>query len=128
MLGSLILKLSWITESKWRYITQVKVKLDDSETAEKIYWSMTKRFLNNKKISITIPIFVNGELISHLQKKTNCFNYQFSKKKKKNLQLLELCLTFILFFFTKHSHIVSNLSWCIFLWEILIWFQKKRSI
>ena len=86
----------------------MKFKSDNSETAEKIYWLMFKRFLNNKNIPITTPILVSGQLMSHFHKKTNLFNNQYIEKKI--LELLELLLTFIPFLFTKHCYIISNLS------------------
>ena len=37
-----------ITEATERYITKMNVKLDNSETAPKTYWSLINRFLNSK--------------------------------------------------------------------------------
>ena len=63
----------------------MKVKLDNFETAEKIYLSMINRFSNNKNILITPPTLVNGKLISEFQKKANPLNSYFIEKKPLNL-------------------------------------------
>ena len=61
-----------ITEATERYITKMNVKLDNSETAPKTYWSLINRFLNSKYSPI-IPTI----LISDFQKKVKLFKNLF---------------------------------------------------
>ena len=67
-------------ESKDRYIAKTSAKLYNPETVPKTYWSITNKFLSNKKIPIIPPILVNGELVSDFKQKANIFNNHFASQ------------------------------------------------
>ena len=46
-------------------------KLNNAETAPKIYWKILNCILSNKKIPSIPPLLVNGEIISNFSKKRN---------------------------------------------------------
>ena len=68
---------SLINESKDRYIAKMNAKSDNPKSVPKTYWSIINTFLSNKKIPITPPILVNGELVSDFKQKANIFNNHF---------------------------------------------------
>ena len=49
-------------------------KLEDSNTAPKIYWAILNRLLYNKKIPAIPPLFVDGSFISDYSNKASLFN------------------------------------------------------
>ena len=69
---------SLISEAKKNYILKMTCKLEDSNTASKIYWSILNRFLYNKKILVMQPLIVDGNFISDFCEKANLFNNFFS--------------------------------------------------
>ena len=69
---------SLINESKDRYIAKMNAKSDNPKSVPKTYWSIINTFLSNKKIPITPPILVNGELVSDFKQKANIFNNHFA--------------------------------------------------
>ena len=55
-------------------------KLSSISTSSKCYWSLLKRMLNVKKISVIPPLFHNNKFISNFKGKRELFNEQFSKQ------------------------------------------------
>ena len=78
-LGSLQNLLSKsIAESKRNYYYRMADKLHNTEKGSNAYWSLLKRFLNNKKIPLIPPIFHDNEFVIYFKK-----NKKKKKKKKK---------------------------------------------
>ena len=48
-------------------------KLNDPLTSPKTYWSILKRFLNNRKIPALLPVLVNVDIITNFPEKPNFF-------------------------------------------------------
>ena len=46
----------------------------------KVYWSILKMFLNNKKTPISPPLFYENSFVIHFTKKTELFNSFFAKQ------------------------------------------------
>ena len=75
--------LSWklenlIESSKQSYYKRVFGKLLSVSTSSKYYWSLLKRMLNDKKISVIPPLFHNSNFISNSTEKSELFNEHFS--------------------------------------------------
>ena len=49
-------------------------KLNDPLTSPKTYWSILKRFLNNRKIPALLPVLVNVDIITNFSEKPNLFH------------------------------------------------------
>ena len=49
-------------------------KLNDLLTSPKTYWSILKRFLNNRKIPALLPVLVNVDIITNFPEKPNLFH------------------------------------------------------
>ena len=49
------------------YHHQIADKLNDPYTSARSYWSISKNFSNETKISLILPILVNNKLISNLK-------------------------------------------------------------
>ena len=69
-----------IEESKLKYYSRLSDKLLDSKTRPKLYWSILKTFLNNKKIPCIPPLLHNGKFIINFKEKAELFNDFFSKQ------------------------------------------------
>ena len=67
-----------ISEAKKNYILKMTSKLEDSNTAPKTYWSISNRFLYNKKIPAIPPLLVDGTFISDFCEKANLFSNFFA--------------------------------------------------
>ena len=63
-----------IEESKHNYYSRLSNKLLDSKTSPKLYWSILKTFVNNKKIPCIPPLFHKGKFIMDFKEKTELFN------------------------------------------------------
>ena len=48
-------------------------------TSQKVYWTILKTFLNNKKIPCTPPIYHNNNYITDFKQKAHIFNNFFPK-------------------------------------------------
>ena len=59
----------------------MSLKLDNSDTAPKSYWSIMNKFLNNKKLSIISPVIFKGKLMSYFEKKAELFNNHFASQR-----------------------------------------------
>ena len=69
-----------IIEAKDKHLAKLSSKLDNHDTVPKTYWSITKRFLNNKKIPIILSVLFEGKLISDFEKKAELFNNHFASQ------------------------------------------------
>ena len=69
-----------IEESKDTYYSDLSTKLVKQKSNPKIYWSVLKRFLNNKKISCIPSLFHENKLETDFRKKANIFNCFFAKQ------------------------------------------------
>ena len=66
-----------IEESKNQYYTHLSHKLLDPKTNQKSYWSISKTFLNIKKIPCISPILHQGKFVTDFKEKANIFNNFF---------------------------------------------------
>ena len=66
-----------ILDAKEKYVRCMSNKLNDLLTAPKTYWSILNRFLNNGKIPATIPLLVNGDIITNFSEKVDLLNKFF---------------------------------------------------
>ena len=74
-------KLSSFTkESKNQYYTRLSYKLLDPKTSQNSYWSISKNFLNNKKIPCIPPLPHQGKFVTDFKEKANIFNNFFTNQ------------------------------------------------
>ena len=71
---------SLIEESKNQYYTHLSHKLLDPKTSQKLYWSILKTFLNNKKIPCIPPLLHQDKFVTDLKEKANIFNNFFAEQ------------------------------------------------
>ena len=69
-----------VGESKHKYYSRLSDKLLDSKTSPKLYWSIIKTVVNNKKISCIPPLLHNGKYIVDFKEKVELFNDFFTKQ------------------------------------------------
>ena len=67
-------------ESKDTYYSDLSTKLVKQKSNPKIYWSVLKRFLNNKKIPCIPSLFHENKLVTDFRKKADIFNSFFAKQ------------------------------------------------
>ena len=65
---------------KKKYYHNTVNKLINTQKNFKVYWSLLKIFLNNKKIPIIPPLFYENCFITDLKEKAQLFNFFFSKQ------------------------------------------------
>ena len=65
-----------IEESKQSYYSHLSNK--HGKTSLKLYWSILKTFLNNKKIPCILPLLHNGKFIMNFKEKPELFNDFFT--------------------------------------------------
>ena len=63
-----------IDSSKHNYHLKMANKLNSIQKSSKAYWSLSKSFLNNKKIPIIPPILHNNAFATDFKKKLELFN------------------------------------------------------
>ena len=68
-----------IEVAKEKYYQNTVNKLMNTQKNSKVYWSLLKMFLNNKKIPI-IPLFYENSFITDFKGKAQLFNIFFSKQ------------------------------------------------
>ena len=66
--------------SRDRYYTRISNKLNDFHISPKVYWSILKMFLNNKKTLIIPPLFYENRFVTDFKKKAELFNSFFAKQ------------------------------------------------
>ena len=67
-------------ESKNTYYSNLSTKLVKQKSNLKTYWSVLKRFLDNKKIPCMPSSFHENKLVTDFRKKTVIFNSFFAKQ------------------------------------------------
>ena len=70
--------IALILDAKEKCVRCMSNKLNDWLTAPKTYWSILKCFLNNRKIPATLPLLVNGGIITNFFEKVDLFNRFFA--------------------------------------------------
>ena len=81
ILSNITLELSnAITFSKDKYHERLAIKLNDSKTTPKTYWSILKTFSNGSKIPLIPPLLVNNEFVTDFLEKANLFNDFFREQ------------------------------------------------
>ena len=68
------------TIEKSKEQSRISTKLMDSTISPKAYWSVLKRFLNNKKIHCIPPIYHKNNYITDFKEKAQIFNDFFAKQ------------------------------------------------
>ena len=69
-----------IESSKERYYARIANRLSNTKKSTKIYWSLLKIFLNNKKIQLIPPLFHENRFITDFKEKAKLFNSFFSNQ------------------------------------------------
>ena len=69
-----------IENSQQRYYSKLSIKLANSATSSKTYWSILKTFLNNKKIPCIPPLFHENKFITNFKEKAELFNTFFANQ------------------------------------------------
>ena len=69
-----------INDSRDRYYTKISNKLNDYHVSPKVYWSILKMFLNDKKTPIIPPLFYENMFVTDFKKKAELFNSFFTKQ------------------------------------------------
>ena len=69
-----------ISENKGKYYNKLSMKLNNTKTSSKTYWSILKTFYNGRKIPIIPPILKEGKLESDFKIKANYFNSFFASQ------------------------------------------------
>ena len=67
-------------ELKDTYYSNLSTKLPKQKSNPKTYWSVLKRFLNNKKIPCIPSLFHENKLVTDFREKAEIFNYFFAKQ------------------------------------------------
>ena len=67
-------------KSKDTYYSDLSTKLVKQKSNPKIYWSVLKRFLSNKKIPCILSLFHENKLVPDFRKKADIFNSSFAKQ------------------------------------------------
>ena len=61
------------------YYSKLSSKLANTAASSKVYWSILKTFLNNKKIPCIPPLFHKNKFITNFKEKAELFNTLFCK-------------------------------------------------
>ena len=69
-----------IESSKERHYTRIANRLNSTQKSSKIYWSLLKIFLNNKKIPLIQLLFHENRFITDFKEKPEFFNSFFSNQ------------------------------------------------
>ena len=69
-----------IKKSKKNYYSRMASKLTNVQRNSKTYWSLLKRFLNNKKIPQISPLFQENKFVTDFKEKAEFFNEFFAKQ------------------------------------------------
>ena len=65
-------------QEKEEHIAKMSAKLDNPSTALKMYWSITSRFFNERKMPAIPTVLVDGKMVSDFKIKSELFNSQFA--------------------------------------------------
>ena len=69
-----------IEVSKQNYYSRITYKSTHIQKNIKVYWTLLKRFFNNKKIPLTAPLFHENEYVTDFKKKAELFDSFFAKQ------------------------------------------------
>ena len=69
-----------IEVSKLNYYSRITYKLTQIQKITKVYWTLLKRFFNNKKIPVIPPLFHENEYVTDFKKKAELFIFFFAKQ------------------------------------------------
>ena len=69
-----------IEKSKEQFYSRISTKLMDPTKIPKVYWSILKTYLNNKKIPCIPPIYHHNNYITDFKEKAQIFNNFFAKQ------------------------------------------------
>ena len=69
-----------IEESSDTYYSDLSTKLVKQKSNPKIYWSVLKRLLNNKKLLCIPSLFHKNKLVTDFRKEADIFNSFFAKQ------------------------------------------------
>ena len=69
-----------ITSSKLKYNERLANKLNNSKTAQKVYYKILKTFVNGTNISLIPLLLAGNQLVPNFLVKANLFNDYFSKQ------------------------------------------------
>ena len=67
-------------ESKDTYYSNLSTKLAKQKSNPKTYWSVLKRFLNNKNMLCIPSLFHENKLVTHVREKAEIFNSYFARQ------------------------------------------------
>ena len=79
-LKSLQNRLKWMIDDPKHNYSRLTNKLFNVQKNSKPYWSILKAFLNNKKVTIIPPLFLENEFVTDCKKKAEPFNSFFAKQ------------------------------------------------
>ena len=65
--------ISTIENAKSEYYSKLSMKLSNPEAGSKVYWSISKSFVNDKKITIIPPLYHNGNFYYRFSPKSGIF-------------------------------------------------------
>ena len=71
---------SLIEANKEKYYSRFSKRIMNPLTSTKIYWSILKLFLNNKKIPCSLPLFHQNRYITKYKDKAELFNNCFANQ------------------------------------------------
>ena len=66
--------------AKEKYYHNTVNKLKNTQKSSKVYWSLSKIFLNNNKKPVIPPLFYENQFITYFKEKAKLFNLFFSKQ------------------------------------------------
>ena len=69
-----------IEVSRLNYYSRITYKLTHIQKNTKVYWTLLKRFFNNKKIPLIPPLLHGNEYVTDFKKKAELFNSSFTKQ------------------------------------------------
>ena len=69
-----------IQNRKEKYFYDLSLKLNNTQTSPKTYWSIIKSCYNGRKIPVMPPLSVNGKIITNFKEKGSLFNKYFSSQ------------------------------------------------
>ena len=69
-----------IEVSKQNYYSRIAYKITHIQKNTKVYWTLSKRFFNNKKIPVISPLFHGNEYVTDFKKKVELSNSFFAKQ------------------------------------------------
>ena len=69
-----------VSNRKQEYYNSIALKLSNSKTSAKAYWTILKTFYNGKKIPFISLLLIKNKLVSNFKTKANHFNIFFASQ------------------------------------------------